>query len=98
MGFTRAVLVAVLLLVLVVIVMAPLFRRPGGSRVVAALGVFALGCVWLMVNSPVEGETLFVLARERGITEADIPSGVAFLLALLILVIPRRRAREYDRR
>ena len=77
-GYNRTVLVAGLLLVLFVVLVAPLFSRSGGSRVAAAIGVAALGGIWLMVNSLVEGDILVTLAPERGITEGDIPSLIAF--------------------
>jgi len=46
-------------------------RRPGAASQAALLGISGL---WLLVNSPIEGPTLVVLARRRGVTVADLLS------------------------
>ena len=41
---------------------------------------------WILVNGPVEGPVLLVLTSSHGITVADLPALVAFVIAGVLLI------------
>jgi hypothetical protein len=97
----RRTLALVVLLVVLLIVIARLLRAASNPqvappRLTAAVGVAAIGGVWMLVNEPVEGPILFVVARGHGVTAADLPSVALFLIALGI-AWPRRGRRASRR-
>jgi hypothetical protein len=63
--------------------------RLTGRQALAVLLVVG-AFVWVMVNGPVEGRTLIVFDPSHGLTEADVPSLAAVVVAVA-LVWPRRR-------
>jgi hypothetical protein len=52
-----------------------------------AVGLVAAAVIWALVNGPVEGPVLLVLAPSHGITVADLPSLAALGIAGLLLVL-----------
>jgi hypothetical protein len=54
----------------------------------AALLAVSVGgsCLWLWINTPVEGRILFSFAHSRGVTVADLLVAPALLLTTLLLV------------
>ena len=93
MAISRLI-VLVLVLVVLLISVVPLLRTdaPGHTarlRGAAAVVVAAVGLLWMLVNRPVEGPILFTVARTHGMTVADIPSVVLFVVAGVI-ARPRR--------
>ena len=92
---TPRLLVLVAVLVVLLLAVVPLLRadtpaHAGRLRGAAAVVVVSVGLLWMLVNRPVEGPILFTVARTHGMTVADIPSVVLFLVAAWI-VRPRRR-------
>lgn len=86
-----------LLLLVVVTVIARLLRaasHPGSGppRFSAALGLVALGGMWMLANQSVEGAVLLTLAEDRGVTVADLPAVALFLAAAAVAAWPRPRA------
>jgi hypothetical protein len=55
-----------------------------------AVGLVAAAVIWVLVNGPVEGPTLLVLAPSHGITVADLLSVCALVIAGLLLCSSRR--------
>ena len=62
----------------------------------AAVGVAAVGAAWMLVNGEVEGDILFVVTRGHGMTEADIPAVVLFVVAAVLVVRSWRAPRPPD--
>jgi hypothetical protein len=54
-----------------------------------AVGLVAAALIWVLVNGPVEGPVLLVLAPSHGITVADLPSLAALVIAGLLLFSTR---------
>ena len=54
-------------------------------RRLVAVGLVAAALIWVLVNGPVEGPTLLVLAPSHGITVADLPSVAGLVIAGLLL-------------
>ena len=71
----------------VVSIIAVSTRQKG---VIAALVLAVAAVVWILVNHPVEGRTLFVVTPEHGLTEADVPALGVLVLAGLLLLFTRR--------
>jgi hypothetical protein len=70
----HTVLVDVVLLAPAVVLVVLVFLA-GVSAETGLLGAVALAVVsvaWLLVNEPVEGLTLFVVAPEHGLTDSDL--------------------------
>jgi hypothetical protein len=59
--------------------------RHNTSKVVG--GLIAAAVIWVLVNGPVEGSVLLVLAPSHGITLADLPVLAALVIAGLLLVL-----------
>jgi hypothetical protein len=57
----------------------------------AALPLAVISCLWLLVNSPMEGRVLLEVTDTRGLTAADLAGLAGLLLALLAFVRPPRR-------
>jgi hypothetical protein len=51
-----------------------------------AAGLAAAAVGWVLVNGPVEGPVLLVLAPSHGITVADLPAMVALVIAGVLLI------------
>ena len=89
MSDTRTLALVVMLAVLVVVVVR-LFRaatRPTSAtppRLTAAIGLAAIGIVWMLGNSEVEGPILFTVSSSHGVTVADLPSFALFVAAVVI--------------
>ncbi len=56
------------------------------SRLAVAAVLLVAAAVWLLVNKPVEGPVLVTLSDSNGITVADVPSVLAVLLALALIL------------
>jgi hypothetical protein len=54
-----------------------------------AVGLVAAALIWVLVNGPVEGPVLLILAPSHGITVADLPSLAALVIAGLLLFSTR---------
>jgi hypothetical protein len=54
-----------------------------------AVGLVAAALIWVLVNGPVEGPVLLVLAPSHGITVADLSSLAALVIAGLLLFSTR---------
>jgi hypothetical protein len=57
----------------------------------AAVPLAALSCLWLLVNSPMEGSVLVEVTDTRGLTAADLAGLAGLLLAALAFARPPRR-------
>jgi hypothetical protein len=60
-------------------------------RILIAALLLVAGVIWVLVNGPFEGPTLLVLAPDRGLTLADLPSVAAGVGATALLLRGRGR-------
>jgi hypothetical protein len=74
-------------LVLFALVVAAVVAGRFGRRAAAPLA--AVSVLWVIVNHPMEGETLLPLSHGHGFTAADMGGLAGLLLAGLVLVFPR---------
>lgn len=74
-------------LVLFALVVAAVLAGRFGRRGAALLA--AVSVVWVLVNHPMEGETLLPLSHGHGFTAADMGGVAGLLLAAWILAFPR---------
>ena len=99
MATSRLIVLVVVLLVLLISVVPLLRAAPSahGARLrgAAAVVVVSVGVLWMLVNHPVEGPILFTVARTHGMTVADIPSVVLFVVAGVIALPSRWRASRW---
>ena len=105
MSDPRILAVAALLLVLLAVVARLLYvaSHPGPRPPLrtAAAGVAAVGAVWVLANTEIEGDTLVTLTRRHGLTESDLPAIVLFVVAAAMVVrsfVPVSRPRRPSRR
>lgn len=75
-------------LVLFALVVAAVLAGRDGWRGAVLLG--AVSVVWILVNHPMEGETLVPLSHGHGFTAADMGGLAGILLAMWILLFPRK--------
>ena len=85
-----------LLLLVLVAVIARLLRAASGPqarppRITAAVGLAALGGVWMLANQSVEGNVLVTVGVDHGLTVADLPAVALFVAAVAVVVWPRHR-------
>lgn len=59
-------------------------------RLLLAVLLVVAAVIWVKINHPVEGRTLFELSRNHGVTTADLLSLVALAMAV-VLAWPGRR-------
>ena len=104
MSDPRTLAVAALLLVLLAVVARLLYvashPRPRPPLRSAAAGVAAVGAVWMLANTQIEGSTLLVVSRRHGLTESDIPALALFVVAAGMVLWswrPRRPGPAADR-
>jgi len=89
---THAHAIGLALLILAVVLVAVLTQAlPRVAGRVSALVLAVLGVVWLMANGPIEGGTLVTLTSSHGITDGDMLSVAAFVVAAYTLVRSLRR-------
>ncbi|WP_308221056.1 hypothetical protein [Gordonia sp. ABSL49_1] len=69
---------AIVLLNLLVVTGAWCLARPSYP---AAAILTALGIAWLFWNGPLEGRILYSINLEHGLTESDLLSAIAFVIA-----------------
>ena len=74
-------------LVLFALVVAAFLAGRYGRR--GAMLLAAVSVVWVLVDHPLEGETLVPLSHGHGFTAADMGGLAGILLAALILTFPR---------
>jgi hypothetical protein len=74
-------------LVIFALVVAAVLAGRYGRRGAVLLAV--LSVAWLLVNHPMEGETLVPLSHGHGFTAADMAGLAGVLLAAWILLFPR---------
>lgn len=90
MTHAHALGLALLILVIVLLaVITPALPRTAGR--VSALVLTALGVVWLMANTPMEGGVLWTITPSHGLTDGDMLSVAAFAVAAYTLVRSLRR-------
>lgn len=84
-----ALLVGVALLLATVSALGMVSGTPSGRGAVLrpVLQLLALSAAWLLVNSPVEGRTLWSPLHGHGLTEADVFVVPPLLLAALLAVL-----------
>lgn len=78
--------------VLCVVVMVTLVWPAWWMRLVLVL----ISVGWLVVNGPVEGETVWVLDRNHGLTVADLFGLAGVAIAVLVQFSPRRPGRRRE--
>ncbi len=88
-----ALVVAVSLVIAVGSALVALAADTGtrGTMLRHVLQLVALSAAWLLVNSPVEGRVLLVLAQRHGVTQADLLVLPPLLLAGLLAAVRLRR-------
>ncbi|MCC3323145.1 hypothetical protein FOB84_18555 [Gordonia bronchialis] len=69
---------ALVLLNLLIVTGAWCLARPGYPAAAVLVG---LGFAWLFWNGPLEGRVLYSVNSQHGLTESDLLSVVAFLIA-----------------
>lgn len=79
-------------IVLIAMALAGVLTFSHRLRLGAALVLGALALIWLPVNSPVEGRTLFVLSWNHGVTEADLLTVLALAWAGLAVLLHMHRS------
>ena len=98
---TSRLIVLVVVLVVLLISVVPLLRAHSPAhgprlRGAAAVVVVSVGLLWMLVNRPVEGPVLVTVARTHGLTVADIPSVVLFVVAGVIARPQRWRVSRWS--
>ena len=74
-------------LVLGALVVAAVLAGRGGRPAAVLLGVVSV--LWVLVNHPMEGETLLPLTHGHGFTAADMGGLAGLVLAVVLFAFPR---------
>lgn len=72
-------------------------RITSGARAVTGTMLMALGIVWMTRTAVPQGPQIVSVSAERGVHGADLICIVCIAAALAILLIPRRRGRNWYR-
>lgn len=72
-------------------------RITSGARAVTGTMLMALGIVWMTRTAVPQGPQIVSVSAERGVHGADLIGIVCIAAALAILLIPRRRGRNWYR-
>lgn len=70
-------------------------RITSGARAVTGTMLMALGIVWMTRTAVPQGPQIVSVSAERGVHGADLIGIVCIAAALAILLIPRRRGRNW---